>query len=120
METNENTEQTIQALRDELEKKKSWNKWFFGRVKWMRECQQCYFSAQKQWKAEKKGRARKDILDMNEKDMNEWLVKSRAAEAEVDKEIGRISMGLLKKSEPVQMLIETFGCEDVGQETAYS
>lgn len=61
-------QEEIEQLKAELERVKSWNRWFFGRVKFMRECQKDYFTFR----------------------TKEHLSKSKAVELEVDKEIKRI------------------------------
>lgn len=79
----------IEKLQSEVERLKTWNKWFFGRVSYMRECQKDYFKTRS--------------IDA--------LHKSKALEQEVDAEIKRINELQLRKSDLVQQLILEFDCE---------
>ena len=86
----EETEQ----LKAENERLKAWNRWFYGRVKAMREMQKGYFRDRTQDK----------------------LKQSKAVEAEIDKEIQRIESIQIKKSEPVQYLIKEFDAVEINNE----
>lgn len=81
----------IEKIKTENERLKKWNKWFYGRVKFMRECQKGYF----------RDRA------------HDKLQQSKAVELEVDHEIQRIEAILLKKTEIGQKIIEDFDAVQV-------
>lgn len=80
----------IEKLKAEIERLKSWNKWFYSRVKFMRECQKGYFRDR----------------------THDKLAQSKAVESEIDAEIIRIETALMKKSESVQELQQTFNLEE--------
>lgn len=75
----------------ETERVKKWNKWFYGRVKFMRECQKGYFRDRSQ----------------------DRLQQSKAVELEIDHEIQRIEAALLKRTEIGQKVIEEFDAVQV-------
>lgn len=106
-------ESELEAVKQELEGKKKWNQWFYGRVKWMRECQKSYFSNRKKLKNEQKGRSNPMELERLEEEVRLWFKRSTEVENEIDAEIRRIEAALIKRSEPVQMMIEMFDCEEV-------
>lgn len=81
----------IDQLKAEIERLKTWNKWFYSRVKFMRECQKGYF---------------KDRT-------HDKLAQSKAVESEIDKEIIRIETAIMKKSETVQELKLVFDAEEM-------
>lgn len=81
-----NPKEEIEKLKAEIERLKSWNKWFYSRVKFMRECQKGYFRDR----------------------THDKLAQSKAVESEIDTEIIRIETALMKKSETVQELKITF------------
>lgn len=80
----------IEKLKAEIERLKSWNKWFYSRVKFMRECQKGYFRDR----------------------THDKLAQSKAVESEIDAEIIRIETALIKKSETVQELSIVFDAEE--------
>ena len=81
----------IEELKAEIDRLKTWNKWFYSRVKFMRECQKGYFRDR----------------------THDKLAQSKAVESEVDAEIIRIETALIKKSETVQELKIVFDVEEV-------
>lgn len=65
-----------EQLQAEVERLKKWNKWFFGRVRFMRDCQKEYFKA-------RKNHMPLDVCDALKR-------KSMAVEKEIDDEITRV------------------------------
>lgn len=80
----------IEELKAEIDRLKTWNKWFYSLVKLMRECQKGFFKDRTQDK----------------------LQQSKSVESEIDKEIIRIETALMKKSESVQELKIAFDAEE--------
>ena len=77
-------------MENEIEKLRAWNKWFFGRVSFMRYCQKEYFRTRDQ----------------------KMLQQSKSVEREVDEEINRIQALLLKQHDPnVRQLMLDFETE---------
>lgn len=98
----------ITKLQQEIERIKKWNRWFYGRVKYMRECQKMFYDIG--YKLKKADSMQAPGLQQQR---IECLKKATAIEQEIDAEIRRIETKLIEKHEAVQMLIETFGAEPV-------
>lgn len=64
-------------LQAEIERLKKWNKWFYGRVRYMRELQKKYYKERS----------------------NEALRNSKALEHEVDQEIARIERNIIERQQ---------------------
>ena len=79
-------EKQIQALRADIEKKKTWNKWFYEMVRQMRELQKGYNRNQ---------------------DMDPARLRMEV-EAAVDREIQRIEAVRIKTQPEVKQLMRTF------------
>lgn len=82
-----------EQMASEVARLKKWNKWFFDRVRFMRECQKDYFKARR----EQRPREECDALKR----------KSMAVEKEVDDEIQRI-VKAVEVCESKQLLIKEF------------
>lgn len=94
METNEiieEQEKQIQALRADIERKKTWNKWFYEMVRQMRELQKGYNRNQ---------------------DVDPARIRAEV-ELAVDREIQRIEAAKLKQKPEVQELMKTFDAVQV-------
>lgn len=78
----------------EIVRLRKWNKWFFYRVKFMRQCQKEYFRLRKECRNQKLEEAERDIAALNAK---EYQLKSMTLEKEVDVEIMRVTSVLTRQ-----------------------
>lgn len=78
----------IEKLNGIIARLKKWNKWFFYRVKFMRQCQKEYFRLSAISRNKKASDMQKDKA---REESREWILKSKNLENEVDDEIMRIS-----------------------------
>lgn len=89
----------------EIARLKKWNKWFFYRVKFMRQCQKEYFRLSSIWRSKKATDIQKDRAHEESK---EWLLRSKNLENTVDDEITRIS-SVASRQEAIDELKKEFG-----------
>lgn len=73
-----------EELKKQIEGLKKWNRWFYGRVKFLRECQKEYFETRQP----------------------SALKKSKEIEREVDREIKRIDEIVKKREEDKQLKLD--------------
>ena len=65
---------TEQQLQHEIDRLKKWNKWFFYRVKFMRQCQREYFRMKALLRKDNVSPMERDEVEQQAKD---WLKKSK-------------------------------------------
>lgn len=95
----------IDKLNGIIAKLKKWNKWFFYRVKFMRQCQREYFRLRLMSKDKKLEERQRDYAAEDAKKM---LAKSKELEREVDEEIRSIN-NTLSREDAINQLKEHFG-----------
>ena len=94
-----------EKLRTEIARLKKWNKWFFYRVKFMRQCQKEYFRLRLIVKSKKSTELQKDAAAEESKD---WFQKSKDLEKEVDDEIMRVT-DVSSRQDAISELKKEFG-----------
>lgn len=98
-----------EQLKAEIKRIKSWNKWFYSRVKFMRECQKEYFSLGNKIKKLEENPYHNETTIASLRDQRKKkLGQSKSLETEIDNEITRIETVLMKNSETVQELMIAF------------
>ena len=94
------------AKRDtEAEKLKKWNKWFFYRVKFMRQCQREYYRLNRLSHDKNLDETQRDYAAV---DARQMLGKSKELEREVDEEIRSIDNSVSRQA-AISQLKENFG-----------
>lgn len=96
---------TEQELQHEIARLKKWNKWFFYRVKFMRQSQKEYFRLRNLLRKNNVSPEEREAVEDQSK---EWLKKSKALESEVDAELMRLS-NIVSYTEARKELELTFG-----------
>lgn len=95
----------IEKLRTEIARLKKWNKWFFYRVKFMRQCQKEYFRLRLMQKSKKATEQQKEQAAEQARD---WFQKSKDLEKEVDDEILRVT-DVSSRQDAISELKKEFG-----------
>lgn len=94
-----------EKLRTEIARLKKWNKWFFYRVKFMRQCQKEYFRLRMIQKSKKATEQQKEQAAEEARD---WFQKSKDLEKEVDDEILRVT-DVSSRQDAISELKKEFG-----------
>lgn len=89
----------------EIARLKKWNKWFFYRVKFMRQCQREYYRLH--WMSRDK-KLEEMQRDLAAEDARKMLAKSKELEREVDEEIRSINNSV-SREDAIRQLKEHFG-----------